>query len=216
MRLTRPVAALFASCVAKTLLYPLDTMKFQSMVAVNMSNGTLFRGIQYEFIGNGISTYAYYSMYERLVTSGSILQSAAAASLLSSSLYVLFDIHKKRVQAGYTSRRITPRHIVTSYLLLCITRLPKTCIHYATYERLLFWLTVLGCANSVAGAIGGMMSTIVSMCFMYPFDVMRAQLASGRTEHSICLWRSVLLSIGYRALSSAIGHGIMEHLAPHY
>lgn len=218
MHLSRPLIAACASCVARVITYPIDTLRVREMapMAMETRNATLYDGLNVDLVGSAASTFTYFSVYESVPHTAVALRAVGAAAA-SALLYTAFDIRKKRIQARARARaRVTPAVFWTAYALMLTKRLPKTCVHYLIYEALLPRLLVASSSNRLfAGGVSAAVGTAASTMLMYQMDVLRVRLIVGdQSSFRSRTVRALFFSCAHSVLGATIGHALLEHFAP--
>ena len=214
MLLSRPVAAVCASCIAHAALYPIDTLKVRSIVTTNATKH-LYSGIVPHLVGQLLGTAVFMTIYEHSKSKGvPIVWSAATASASSAVPRSLLDTVKKKRQAQ-KQVNLTCCKMCSIYGLHLAKTVPRSCIHYFVYERLVRFLVNVGLSSFVVGGVGAAVASGLSSVMLFPLEVLRMRMIFAEdTKSWKAMRRGLSLALLQSMLSSALGHGIMEELSP--
>ncbi len=212
MAISRPLAAVCGTCIARSVVFPLDTLRVRSIVPTNTS-GRMFDGLGVDMCGQTIGTAVFMQVYESsLQRFASILLSATFASAIAAAPRSFFDVLKKMKQTGRVVE-FKRSSFVLVYLLHVAKHVPRSCVHYFAYERILFYFRRhLSVSMFLAGAVAATVGSMLTAVFIFPIDYVRMGLMFGGTSSTFV--RPLCLTLLQTILSSGIGHGILESLAP--
>ena len=176
-----------AALVARTMTYPLDTLKTLSQYGKKPSlNAPLFRGLGIALVLSVPANALYLVTYHKLKDLFSKRQSlechaisAATAELVSGTLWTPMEIIKSKLQVGQQIGKSSMQHVssiyqtqglrgfYTGYLLSQAVFIPYTVTYFVLYERLKQWVEPsfvnFLLASSLSAGFAGALTNILDM-----------------------------------------------------
>ena len=222
MGICRPLAAACASCMCTLLLYPLDTRRAFKQLGVVAPPRAPYAGSVADAIGSFAAAGAYFAVYEAEIAregSAHVPIASLVATCASGVPHAPLDVCKQRRRARLNGLAIRERGASPALLLRCyalsVSRAaPKTMLKYSLYEAMLRAGLAMGMPAPLVGCVGAMLASVLSSTLFVPLDVLKAHVVLERRAPRRIAFRGVRESIAISAIGNAIGHGLLELLAP--
>lgn len=213
MLLSRPAAAVCAACIAHTAVFPIDTLRTRALVGTTAA-GNLYDGVRVSTISRALGTGVFMQVYELgLASHMPVGVSATLASMTSSVPVSLLDVVKKQRQ----TRRlgvVNARRRVALYALHAVNHVPRACIQYMVYERVMRVLRSGGMAPSHAGGLAAAIASGLAVAILFPLERLRAQCVFGASIPRKPPAHARFLSVAQTLTSNGIGHARLKNIAP--